>query len=249
MKKIILLLVVFCCIEACSEKEEKNLAVTGKIQGLKKGTLYLQKIEDTSLVNIDSVLIDGEPSFAFETNLESPQVLYLYLDKVDGTELDDRILFFAEPGKMTINTTLDNFEDNAVVEGSENQKKLIEYRQMMDRFKSEDLDLIKANLEARQQQDQQLIDSTNSARENLIKRRYLYTVNFALNNKNLELAPYLAISEVYDANIKYLDTIYSSLTPKVRQSEYGETLQDFLEERHRLEEKDTEVEANLNSAE
>ena len=234
MKKFTLLLLVLLVLAACSN-EEKNLTITGKVQGLKKGTLYLQKIEDTSLVTIDSVKMNGAENFTFETFIESPQVLYLYLNKVDNSQYDDRVLFFAEPGEMAINTTLKNFETDVVVEGSENQKKLMEYRKMMKRFNNRNLDLIQKNLIAQQQQNQASIDSTTIEYGQLLKRRYLYTVNFAINNKDYEIAPYLAISEVYDANVKYLDTIYKSLTPEVKASKYGKGLEKFLEERRAAE--------------
>lgn len=234
MKKYSLLFIVLCCLAACST-EETNLTINGKIDGLKKGTLYLQKIEDTALVNIDSLEISGDPNFTFQTNVESPQVLYLYLNKVDDSNFDDRITFFAEPGEMVIKTSLKNFETDAVVEGSRNQEKLMEYRKMMKRFNDRNLELIQANLEAQQKADEATIESTNEEFNSLTKRRYLFTVNFALNNKDMEVAPYLAISEVYDANIKYLDTIYKSLTPGVKESMYGKTLSDFLEERRKLE--------------
>lgn len=234
MKKIFLLLVVLCCLFACSQ-DESNLTINGRVQGLKKGTLYLQKIEDTSLVTIDSVVVSGNPAFSFKTHIESPQVLYLFLNKKDGTDLDDRILFFAEPGEMTINTTLENFEGDVVVEGSKNQEKLMEYRKMMQRFNNKNLELIKANIEAQQENDQEMLQATASDYNSLLRRRYLATVNFAINNKDMEVAPYLAISEVFDANIKYLDTIYKSLTPEVRDSRYGKSLQDFLEERREIE--------------
>ena len=234
MKKLSLLFVVFLCISACS-KEETNLTIKGKVEGLKKGTLYLQKIEDTSLINIDSLVVSGDPSFSFQTHLESPQIFYLYLNKTDATEFNDRITFFAEPGEMVINTSLKNFETDAVVEGSKNQEKLLEYRNMMKRFNDRNLELIKANLEAQQQKDENAIQSTNEEFDNLRKRRYLFTVNYALNNKDMEVAPYLAISEVYDANLKYLDTIYKSLTPEVKDSRYGKSLSEFLEERREME--------------
>lgn len=234
MKKLGLLLLAITCLTACSN-EEKNLSIHGKVQGLKKGTLYLQKIEDTSLVTLDSVLVNGKEDFKFETYIDGAQVLYLYLNKVDNNQYDDRVLFFAEPGEMGINTTLKNFEADAVVEGSKNQEKLMEYRKMMQRFNSKNLELIKSNLLAQQKEDKVSMDSTARAYENLIKRRYLFTVNYALNNKDMEVAPYLAISEVYDANIKFLDTIYNSLTPKVKDSKYGKSLEDFLKERKAAE--------------
>lgn len=234
MKKFSILLISILCLAACSG-EETNLTINGEVKGLKKGTLYLQKIKDTTLVSLDSVKIDGDPTFSFETFVESPQVMYLYLNKVDGTRFDDRITFFAEPGEMNIKTSLKNFEVDAVVEGSRNQEKLMEYRKMMKRFNERNLELIQANLTAQQEQNSEEMEATNAEFENLTKRRYLYTVNFAVNNKDMEIAPYLAISEVYDANIKYLDTIYSSLTPEVKESMYGQSLSDFLKERRELE--------------
>ncbi|MGB7841777.1 MAG: DUF4369 domain-containing protein, partial [Salinimicrobium sp.] len=174
MKKFGFVLMALLILAACSN-EEKNLTINGRVQGLKKGTLYLQKIEDTALVNIDSVKVNGDENFNFETFIESPQVLYLYLNKVDNNKYDDRVLFFAEPGEMTVSTTLRNFETDVIVEGSENQKKLVQYQDMMKQFNQKNLDLIKKNLEAQQNEDQASIDSTTSAYDNLLKRRYLYT--------------------------------------------------------------------------
>ncbi len=234
MKKLGLLLITIITLAACSS-EETNLTITGKVQGLKKGTLYLQKVEDTSLITLDSVVMSGNENFVFKTSIESPQVLYLYLNKKDNTIYDDRLMFFAEPGEMIINTTLKNFEEDAIVEGSENQKKLLEYRNMINRFNTRNLELIQKSVAAEQEEDQATLDSANAEYDNLIRRRYLFTVNFAMNNKDLELAPYLAISEIYDANIKYLDTIYSSLTPEVKESRYGRSLEEFLKERREME--------------
>lgn len=234
MKKISILLAIFICLTACSEQKE-NLLITGSVKGLKKGTLYLQKIEDTLLVTIDSVVIKGKPEFVFKTSIESPQVLYLYLDKVDATAYNDRLIFFAEPGEMTVTTSLKNFETDLVVTGSENHEKLMEFRKMMDRFNSQNLELIRENLEAQQKGDEEAAVASSTKADNLLKRRYLYTVNYALNNKDLEIAPYLAVSEIFDANIKYLDTISQSLSPEVRASKYGKTLEEFLKERREQE--------------
>ena len=136
---------------------------------------------------------------------------------------------------MSVTTTLKNFETDVVVEGSENHKKLEEHRKIMDRFNDQNLELIKTSLEAQQAGNEELVAETNLKFDNLLKRRYLYTVNFALNNKDYEVSPYLAVSEIFDANIKYLDTIQKSLTPEVRDSKYGKSLEDFIKERRELE--------------
>lgn len=227
--RYLLTLLAFVCIISCTTKES-NLTITGQVKGLKKGRLYLQKIDDTLLVNIDSILVDGDANFGFDVLLKSPQVHYLYLDKLDNSEFDDRITFFAEEGEMTINTTLKTFED-AKITGSENHLKLMDYNSIMKRFNEENLNLIKADFAAQQANNQDEILAIGEKFDNNLKRRYLYTVNFALNNKNLEVAPYLAVSEVFDANIKYLDTIYNNLNPKVQKSLYGKQLKDLIKER------------------
>ena len=241
MKKLSFLVLILLTITACSEKEN-NLFVTGHVKGLKKGTIYLQKIEDTVLINVDSVQIDGDANFELGDYLKSPQIMYLYLDKVDNTEFNDRIEFFAEEGEVTVNTTLKNFEVDAKVVGSANQEKLMDYRKMMSRFNDKNLELIQKNFEAQRDEDDELIISTNKEYDKLLIRKYLYTVNFAVNNKDLDIAPYLALSEVFDANIKYLDTIYTSLTPEVRKNKYGKELKSFLKERRKLEKLEEKVE-------
>ncbi len=241
MKKFSVLIIAIITMMACSS-EEKNLVVKGNVQGLKKGTLYLQKVEHDSLVNIDSVVVRGDANFVMETNISSPQIMYLFLDKVDNATYIERIEFFAEEGEISINTTLKNFQLDAKVQGSANQEKLAEYRKMMSRFNDSNLDLIQKNFEAQRDSDEELLLATNKEYDRLLARKYLYTVNFAINNKDLEIAPYLALSEVFDANIKYLDTIYNSMTPKIKESMYGQELKEFLQERRELEKIETRVE-------
>ena len=64
--------------------------------------------------------------------------------------------------------------------------------------------------------------------ESNIKRKYLFATNFAINNKDHEIAPYIALAEIYDINLKYLDTIQKSMTPKVAQSLYGKKLTSYV---------------------
>ena len=51
-----------------------------------------------------------------------------------------------------------------------------------------------------------------------------------MNHKDSEVSPYLALTQIYDANVKWLDTINNSLTPKVKASKYGKELQRFIDD-------------------
>ncbi|MES2574663.1 MAG: DUF4369 domain-containing protein [Bacteroidota bacterium] len=231
MKKIILAFVTLSILASCSKKESNtNLHLTGSVKGLKKGTLYIQRIKDTSLVAIDTIIIDGDSKFESDLNIESPEMLYLFLDRGVTNSLDNNISFFAEPGNINIDTNLDSYIFSTKITGSKNQDKYEEYKKMSIRFRDANLDLIKSKFDAQKSKNQKLVDSLNTKQENNTKRKYLFTANFALNNKDYEVAPYIALSEIYDINIKYLDTIQKSMSPKVAQSLYGKKLTKYVAE-------------------
>ncbi len=200
--------------------------VNCNIEGLKKGTIYLQKLSDTALVSVDSVKINGISNFILYDNVESPEIYYIMLNNID----EEKIPFFGEKGKITLNTKLDKFATSAKITGSKNQDILTEYKNMMQKFTGKELDLIKARFEAQKEDDQDLFLEIQKEEKNLIKRKYYYTTNFAIQNKNKEVAPYLALTELYYANIRLLDTVNNSLTKKIKSSKYGKELNKFVTE-------------------
>ncbi len=227
MKKISFLLLALLII-ACGQDKAHDLTVRVNIKELKKGTVYLKKIKDTVLTTVDSIAINGNPQFELYSDLESPEVYFLYLDK--NSKEEDRITFFADKGITEINTTLKNFVFDAKIKGSKQQKVLEEYNLIMTRFKDRNLELIKSSFEARKESDTLKYDSIQNEFDKLLKRRYLSTINFALNNKDSEVAPYLALTEVYNAKIHLLDTINNSLTENIKASIYGKKLQTFIDD-------------------
>ena len=229
MKKTIIAFVSLLVLASCGKNESTtNLHLSGSIKGLKKGTLYIQKIKDTSLVALDTIIIDGDSKFESDLNIASPEMLYLFLDRGVSNSLDNNIAFFAEPGNINIDTNLDSYIGSAKITGSKNQDKYEEYKKINTRFRDENLDIIAAKFKALKSNNQKAIDSLNKIQDNNTKRNYLFATNFAINNKDYEIAPYIALSDIYDINIKYLDTIQKSMTPKVAKSLYGKKLTEYV---------------------
>ncbi|WP_413999227.1 DUF4369 domain-containing protein [Flavobacterium sp. W1B] len=230
MKKSILAFVTLILISSCNKTEPKdNLHITGNIKGLKKGTLYIQRVVDTTLVAIDSIKIDGNSAFESNIELKSPEMLYLFLDRGVTNSLDNNISFFAEPGTINIDTNLDTYISGAKITGSKNQELFEEYRKINSRFQDENLTLIEQKFKAIKSNNTKAIDSLAAKQDSNIKRKYLFATNFAINNKDYDVAPYIALSEIYDINIKYLDTIQKSMTPKVANSLYGKKLTEYVQ--------------------
>ena len=88
--------------------------------------------------------------------------------------------------------------------------------------------MIEEKFKAIKSQNTKKADSISTIQDANIKRKYLFAANFALNNRDYEVAPYIALSEIYDINVKYLDTIQKSMSPKVAQSLYGKKLTEYV---------------------
>ena len=223
MKKFWLGLTVLVALAACSKENENTMYVKGSIKGLKKGTLYLQKQIDSLIVSVDSVYVDGTDSFVMQDQVESPEMYYLAL----GTG-DKKIAFFGEKDTISITSDLDKFALRARISGSENQALLDKYYDMAKKFNDQNLDLIKEEFEARKKGSQDSIDAVGKKLKSWTRRKYLYTTNFAINNAAYEVSPYIALTELVDANVTLLDTINNSLSEEVRASKYGKQLGDYI---------------------
>jgi len=219
---VILSIVLFI---SCTKNTKNKMLVQGEIVGLKKGTLYLQKIEEGVLSTVDSTKMNGNSLYSLESSINAAELHFLSLDK--NNEMT--IPFFGEIGTITINSNLDNFVRQAKISGSKNQEILDNYNKISSKFQDQNLDMIKENFEAQIAKDQEKIDELAKKSKKILRRKYLYITNFAIMNADSEVAPYLALTMLADANIKLLDTINKSLSDKIKNSRYGKELNSFVE--------------------
>jgi Domain of unknown function (DUF4369) len=230
MKKMTVAIAILLLITACQKKESKNnLHITGNIKGLKTGTIYIQRVVNEKVVNLDTIKIDGSAAFESDINLKSPEMLSLFLDRGKTNSLDNSLYFFAEPGNMTIETDLNSFYKDVKITGSKNNDLFLEYSKINARFRDVNLSLLEQKLKNLKLNNAAILnDSLQKLQDRNQTKKYLFALNFAVNHKEFEIAPYIALTEIYDINIKYLDTIQKSMTPKVAQSLYGKKLTDYV---------------------
>ena len=222
MKKTVLtILTVFV---VCCNSDENEMIVSGNIDGLRKGTIYLQKQLDSTIVSLDSLEIKGDNNFKLYTIIDEPDIYYLYLDKEDGDSLNDIITFFGNKGEITINTSLSTFDSSYEVSGSKNSELLREYFSIIRRYNLQNLDLLETYYNAQINNNQKRIDSVNKELEDLIRRKYLYSLNFSITNSENEVSPYIVVSQIPDANIDLLRKVYDTLPENIKVSKYGKVL-------------------------
>ena len=230
MKKLLLALLSLFILASCENKPETNLQITGVVKGLQKGTLYLKKMGDSTFITLDSIKIDGKSEFESNIDLKSPEMLYLFLDRGETKSGDNNLMFFGEPGKINIATDLEYFYSKAVITGSKNNELFENYKKITSKYNEQQLELTVAKINALKNKQMDLIASIEEKSSVITKRKYLYAINFAVTNKDYEVAPYIALSEINDATVKYLDTIQKSMSPKVAKSRYGVMLTKYVGE-------------------
>ena len=65
---LICLLSLMGC-ESTSKPTGNTMLLSGTVEGLRKGTIYLQKIQDSLMFNIYSVVVNGSTDFKFKTEI------------------------------------------------------------------------------------------------------------------------------------------------------------------------------------
>ena len=221
MKKYLLLFII--TISSCSPNN--NFQLNGDIKGLKKGAVILTKSIKGAEVTLDSINLNGTSKFTLGSYLNEPEVLKIKLTQ-SGIH-NDEIEFFADKGITNFKTNLKRFSYESNFEGSEQQEKLDDFKAMLNRFNEENLNLIKNQIEFSGSQEK--LNIINGELINLKKREMYFIINFSINNSDSEISPYIAGKFLNDADQKFLDTIYNSLSKNIKDSKYGILLEEIIE--------------------
>ena len=204
------------------------MTVNVNIKNFKKGNIYLQKISDSTLINVDSIFVTNEKPITLSHDLESPELFYLYLD---GSSIDKRIKFFAEKGNININTSLEKFNSDFIVSGSSSDSVYRDCLKVIRKFNNNSLDLIELSFKLSKTNLKDSLKIVQKNIEALNKRQYLFNLNYAVNNGDSFISPLIAINEFSQSSKVLLDTIRSTMSEEVLASKYGKMFEAIREKK------------------
>ena len=224
MKKFLffILLILFT---NCSNHNDEMMILDLQVEGFKKGKIYLQKINDSVLVNVDSIYVEDDSYLQFKQKINSPEIFYIALNI---SKNDNRIEFFAENSDITIKSNLKKFNSDYTVTGSFNDSIYRDYQNIIKKFNYEKLDLIEKSINLTKMQKFDSVNLIENEIQNINKRKLLYSLNYAVNNGNSSVAPYIAINNFKNNDQLILDTIFRSLDKDVLESKYGKMLEKLI---------------------
>jgi len=203
--------------------EQKNFELSGKIDGLNNGKIYL--LESNSII-LDSAKIDNSSTFTLKCYIQEPQILTLTLDDSNVNEIE----FFAETGEMKLKTSSKRFQFDAKFSGSKQQLNLDHLNSFLVKYEEEDLELLERQIEESMKNNQKNIDSISILRDKIEKKKILFIINYIKNKKEEIISPYLALKYNKDINEDYLLKIYNSYSKEISNSKYGIELNKIINE-------------------
>ncbi len=221
-KYSILLFIVFSC-----NINEENFELSGNINGLENGAIYL--IESSNIeqeIILDSTTVDNSSSFLLKGYIKEPQILKIRLGESNSNEIE----FFAEIGEMKLNTSNKRFQFDAQFSGSRHQENLDKFNSFLVKYEEEDLELLEKQIEESMKNNQKSIDSISILRDKIEKKKILFIINYIKNKKEEIISPYLALKYNKDINKDYLLKIYNSYSKEISNSKYGIELNKIINE-------------------
>ena len=210
----------------CNTNNE-GLDLNLQINGLKKGEIIIKKLNDTAFVSLDSFQVNGNNKINFKYILTEPEMIFLDLNLNDGSKTKTTN-FFAENSKIDIETSLENYGFNLSIKGSTNDSIYRDYISLNKKFNNQKLDLYERSFKNVKSNNKDSLKIIENLIININTRQFLHNANYAVRNSKYEVAPYIAITDLYESK-KILDTIYKSLDEKIIGSKYGIQLKKMIE--------------------
>ena len=184
MKIFRIFFIIFALYSCSNENKKMNVNLT--VEGFKKGKIFLQKVSENKLINIDSAFVNNDKVVELSYEIDSPELFYIALD----VSKNDKLLeFFGEKGEIIIDSKLKNFSSDFQVYNSFNDSVYRVYIDIIKKFNFEELDLIKSSIEMSKRNSNDSLKIIQEEIKKLSKRKALYSLNFAVNNGNSSVAP------------------------------------------------------------
>lgn len=120
--KYILSILLFSIVLSVNAQYSDNLKLTGSVDNVTKGKVYLQKFENKMFHVIDSAAISNG-KFAFATSVQLPEIYGLTLDTNRGS-----LLVFLDDNTISVKLDSASYYRNSVVRGSALQDLFVSYK-------------------------------------------------------------------------------------------------------------------------
>ncbi len=222
MKKITLLALLVLCSAATSALQASDIIVKGKIDGIKKGRLYLLARASETATDTLGYCDFKRGKFELKAAVDEPKFAQLIVDGYSGG-----FTLFAEPG-VTYNALLSN-GDNFYIRGGKLNDGYTAHMRASDSLRvviaglQERYDAMRT---AKKFRSASLVNDTLRREQNNLR---VLTTDFLNSNDNLIKAyTFLSNIEMRDANLRETRSLYAMLSEEAKASQYGRIIEERI---------------------
>jgi peroxiredoxin len=226
MKQYIVLasaLVLFACKSETKQTAATNdklatgkVEITGSIAGMDTGHLEILNVYNMESKKVDTVAVTGG-KFSFTTELPEPVQMALRRQGAEGEE----IVFFADPGKVTIQGYRDSMWASKIT-GGETQQLFKQAQDSIQDIMSGGKAMYEAYVQAQTRQDATEQQRLQEEYIKLQEKSVQFIYQFGKRHNNSVLTPYLALIYLNEPGKETeLKQVYDGLTAGVKTSYFG----------------------------
>jgi peroxiredoxin len=221
MKKIfIAIAAIGLFLGSCTSADQYKL--TGKVEGVTEGKVYLSKLQDNKLVKTDSTEMTAT-GFSFKGTLASPDLFYIELEGQRGA-----IQVFLENAAITIDANIENLKEAKVV-GSSNQDILTAFGELQKGFQEKQQALYPEYQKAEESKNQVVMDSIEAEFNKSNADKFSASKDFLKLNSNTVAAAFVAYRISSPLETAEMEEIYEMLGENAQKSSYATLIKDKIE--------------------
>jgi len=216
MKKFALILLIGSILASCTGPKDQ-FKITGTINGIDTGMIYLQKKDQDQWVNVDSARLD-KGKFVFTGKIDVPEMWHLTL----GNQL--LVTVFVENAPIEVRIFPDSLEKSTVT-GSATHDIYRKYLAMNDSLNMKMDDVYKQWKNAKEAGDttgMKRFDSISGTLDAAMKKQLL---DFVRANNKTVVAPFLIMSNSWQFELPELEDVVKVFDTSLNRSMYVQMLQ------------------------
>lgn len=222
IKKSIYIILAAAILASCTPEVKNAYVITGTVDTVFSGKVYLQKRSDGPLITLDSSVLSQTGEFKFKGAIGYPEVYYLTIPMTKSS-----VPFFIEPAEMIVNIMTKDINKTKIT-GSKTQT---EYEGYLDRLDAqsakirEAYEMYNAAAQIGDVEKEQYFDSVITS---LDEERSRFTKEFVMQHPASFTSPYIIYRNSYDYDMDELDRALSAFDTAVAHSAYMPFLKDYL---------------------
>lgn len=221
MKKIFIALsAIGLFLGSCTSADQYKL--TGKVEGVTEGKVYLSKLQDNKLVKTDSTEMTAA-GFSFEGTVAFPEMVYIELTGQRGA-----IQLFLENSVITVDADVKNLREAKVV-GSSNQDILTAFGELQKEFQEKQQVLYPEYQKAAEAKNQVAMDSIEAEFNKVKADKLITSKEFLKLNSNTYAAAFVAYRIASSLEATEMEEIYILLGENAQKSSYATLIKDKIE--------------------